>query len=78
MPDSIVTAGTTWIGTNAAAALLYACLVEGYVYNKGEMDMLKVYEERYKQNIDLLKVVSAGRTRGDAYRDGQFKVPVQK
>lgn len=78
LPDSIVTAGTTWIGTNAAAALLYACLVEGYIYNKGEMDMLKVYEERYKQNIDLLKVVSSGRSRGDAYRDGQFKTPVQK
>jgi hypothetical protein len=78
LPESIVTAGTTWISENAPAPLLYACLIEGYVYNKGEADMLNVYNTRYKENIDLLKVTSAARVRGDAYRDGQFKVPVQK
>lgn len=78
LPESIVTAGTTWISLNATSALLYACLVDGYVYNKGAADMLKVYEDRYRESIELLKVASAGRSRGDAYRDGQFKIPVQK
>jgi hypothetical protein len=72
-----VTASTTWIGNNAArAAVCLPC--RRLRVNKGEADMLKVYETRYQENIELLKVTSAGRSRGDAYRDGQFKVPVQK
>lgn len=78
LPESIVTASTTWIGDNAPTALLYACLIDGYVYNKGDPEMMKVYDMRYKESIELLKVTSVGRVRNDAYRDGQFKAPVQK
>ena len=27
--------GTTWLSVNATNALLYGCLIEGYVYMKG-------------------------------------------
>jgi hypothetical protein len=35
-PESIVTAGTSWYGDNAEAALLYGSLIEAYTYMKGE------------------------------------------
>lgn len=77
LPESIVTAVNTWLGDNAPTVLLYACLLEGYVYNKGEVDMLKVYDTRYKESLAQIQTMSAGRFRNDAYRDGQFKAPVQ-
>jgi hypothetical protein len=78
LPESIVTANTTWLGDNVPSALLYGALIEGYVYAKGEVDMLQVYDRRYKEAIDLVKTISSGRSRSDTYRDGQFKTPVQK
>jgi hypothetical protein len=43
---------------------------------KGEADMLKLYQERYVQAIALYKNLADGKQRGDAYRDGQVRVPV--
>ena len=39
-PESIVTAGTTWLGDNFDSVLLYGSLVEAYTYMKGEQDMI--------------------------------------
>ena len=36
--------GTTWLSTNARNALLYASLIEGYMYMKGDMDLMNQYE----------------------------------
>lgn len=68
--------GTTWLSTNAPSALLYACLLEGYVYMKGEADMMSVYNTRYESALSRLKVLGDGRSRKDAYRSGQLRVPV--
>ena len=75
-PESIVTAGTTWLGDNFDTTLLYGSLVEAYTYMKGEADMLKLYQERYVQAVALYKNLADGKQRGDAYRDGQVRVPV--
>ena len=64
--------GTTWLSTNAPSALLYACLLEGYVYMKGEQDMMSVYNTRYESALGRLKVLGEGRDRNDAYRAGQL------
>ena len=60
--------GTTWLSTNAPSALLYACLLEGYVYMKGEADMMSVYNTRYESALSRLKVLGDGRSRKDPYR----------
>ena len=75
-PESIVTAGTTWLGDNFDTTLLYGSLVEAYTYMKGEADMLKLYQERYVQAIALYKNLADGKQRGDAYRDGQVRIAV--
>lgn len=75
-PESIVTAQTTWLGDNFDSALLYGTMCEAIAYMKGEIDMVKLYNERYIQAIALLKNLGDGKQRMDAYRDGQVRVPV--
>jgi hypothetical protein len=75
-PESIVTAGTTWLGDNFDSALLNGALVEAIRYMKGEPDMVKFYQEMYLQSIALLKNLGDGKQRGDAYRDGQVRTQV--
>jgi hypothetical protein len=70
-PPSIVTTGTSWLGDNAEAALLYGCLIEAYTYMKGEADMLNLYEQRYQEALAQLGGVGI-RSMRDNYRDGEF------
>ena len=75
-PESIVTAGTSWLGDNFDTALLNACLVEAITFMKGEPDMVKLYQDRYAQSIALLKNLGDGKDRQDAYRSGQVRTQV--
>lgn len=76
-PESIVTAGTTWLGDNFDSALLNGALVEAIRFMKGEPDLIAVYQGMYAQAIDLLKNLGDGKQRMDAYRDGQVRIPVK-
>ena len=75
-PESIVTAGTTWLGDNFDSVLLYGTICEALVYMKGEQGMVSLAQERYVQAIALYKNLSDGKQRADAYRDGQVRVAV--
>jgi hypothetical protein len=75
-PESIVTAGTTWLGDNFDSVLLYGTLVEAYTYMKGEADIAVAYNTKYKEALSLAKRLGDGLERGDAYRDGQTKIKV--
>jgi hypothetical protein len=75
-PESIVTAGQTWLGDNFDSALLYGTMCEAVTYMKGEADMVKLYQDRYVQAIALLKNLGDGKQRMDAYRDGQVRIQV--
>jgi hypothetical protein len=76
-PTSIVEAGTSWLGDNFDSALFYGSLVEAYTYMKGEQDIMAVYDGKYKEALALLKNLGDGKQRGDAYQDGQVKLPVR-
>jgi hypothetical protein len=73
-PASIVTAGTSWLGTNAEQALLYGTLVEAYTYMKGEPDLIQLYNNRFLESLNRLKNFGEGRETVDAYRDGLIRV----
>jgi len=75
-PESIVTAGTTWLGDEFDSALLNGALVEAIRFMKGEADIVQMYERLYVQAIGLLKNLGDGKLREDAYRSGQFKTTV--
>lgn len=75
-PESIVTAGQTWLGDNLDSVLLYGSLVEAYTYMKGEPDMVKLYNDKYVEAVALAKRLGDGMERQDAYRSGQVRVQV--
>ena len=74
-PESIVTAGSSWLGDNFSSVLLYASLLEAYTYMKGEVDVIANYEKRYNEALMLAKRLGDGMERSDAYRSGQFRMP---
>ena len=78
-PESITTVagGQTWLGDNFSSTLLYGSLLEAYTYMKGEQDVMAEYQKRYDEAMMLLKQLSDGKDRQDAYRSGQVRYPVR-
>jgi len=76
-PNSLVTdTSGTWLSNNARDALLYASLVEGYTFMKGEPDLLATYENRFQQEIARLKNRAEARGRRDEYRYDSLRTNV--
>jgi hypothetical protein len=76
-PESIVTAGTSWLGDNFDSTLLYGALLEAYTFMKGESDIIAVYQKRYDEAMALLKQLGDGKNRQDMYRTQQVRYPVR-
>jgi hypothetical protein len=68
-PTSITASsdGTSWLGTNAELALLYGALVEAYTFMKGDADLLSLYNNRFMESIQWLKILGEGRQTRDEY-----------
>ena len=68
-PASITTvsSGTTWLGDNAELALLYGALVEAYTFMKGEAELLSLYNNRFLEAIQWLKILGEGKQTRDEY-----------
>ena len=74
-PESLTTATSgTWISNYAQEALLYGCLVEAYIFMKGEQDLINTYTQRFNDALARLKNYGEGREDVDAYRDGLMRV----
>tara|TARA_R110002167_G_scaffold239727_1_gene444853 strand:- start:279 stop:977 length:699 start_codon:yes stop_codon:yes gene_type:complete len=67
---------TNYISLNFPNGLLYCCLAETYAYLKGPVDMLQLYEQKYKQEIEKFGGEQLGRRRRDDYTDGTIRIPV--
>ena len=76
-PESIVTAGTTSLGTEFDSALLNGALVQAIRFQKGEGDMVQMYQKMYIDAMALLKNLGAGRLETDTYRSGVVRIPPQ-
>lgn len=76
-PESIVTAGTTWLGDNFDTVLLYGAMREACIFQRQEPDVVANYEQKYQEGMILLKQLGDGKERGDAYRNGQARYPVK-
>jgi hypothetical protein len=68
MPESIVTATTTWLGNHFSSVLLYGTLIEANTYMKGEADMTAMYNQRYTEALTLLRNLGDGKQQTDTYR----------
>ena len=76
-PTSIVTAGTSYLGTEFDSALLNGALVQAIRFQKGEGDMVAMYDKMYMDAISLLKNLGAGRLETDTFRSGVVRIPPQ-
>ena len=76
-PNSIVTAGTSWLGDNFDSVLLYGSLLEAYTFMKGEADIIAGYQKRYDEAMAMLKQLGEGKNRQDMYRTPQVRYPVK-
>ena len=72
-PQSIVTAGTSWVGDNFPNVLLWGALSEAYAYLKGEADLLQLYKQNYNEALELLRNLGDGKDRIDTYRTMQTR-----
>jgi hypothetical protein len=75
-PESIVTAGTTWLGDNFDSVLLYGALVEAGIFMKAEAETLTIYQKKYEDALAQAKRLGDGMERQDAYRSGQYRQAV--
>jgi len=78
MPTALSSSNTTtYISQYFSNGLLYACLAEAYGFLKGPMDMLTLYENKYKQEVQKFAGEQVGRRRRDDYTDGTVRIPVE-
>ena len=73
-PQSIVTAGTTWLGDEFDSALLNGALIQAIRFMKGDQDMVQLYNKMYVDAMALLKNLGDGKMREDMYRSGQLRI----
>jgi hypothetical protein len=76
-PQSIVTAGTSWLGDNLDSLLFYGSLLEAAAFMKSEPDTVKNYMERYNEAFTMGKQLGEGKDRQDMYRTPQVRYPVK-
>ena len=79
IPDKLEASSneTSYISLNFPNGLLYCCLAEAFGFLKGPMDMLQLYESKYKAEIQLFAAEQIGRRRRDDYTDGTVRIPIQ-
>ena len=70
------TAGT-YISNYFPQGLLYACLAEAFLFLKGPTDLLTLYENRYKTELQKFAAMQLGRRRRDDYTDGTIRIPIE-
>ena len=78
-PPSLSTLGdtdTTWLSVNAENALLFGVIMHGYIYLKGDQDVMQAYKAEYEKAIMNLKTIAEGRIRKDSYLNIDKRVPV--
>ena len=78
MPTGLETnTSGTYVSNYFPQGLLYACLVEAFMFLKGPTDMLTLYENRYKTELQKFAAMQVGRRRRDDYTDGTIRIPIE-
>ena len=62
---------TSWLSENAELSLLYGSLVEAYIFMKGEQDMMAMYDKRFAESLQGLKMLGEAKETTQEYRVGK-------
>lgn len=68
---------TTWVSTNFPNALLWGALIEGYIFLKGETEVIQTYQAKFEEVMAELKQLGDGKNREDNYRTVQVRDQVK-
>ncbi len=78
IPPSLETdTSGTYVSLYFPQGLLYACLCEAFTFLKGPTDMLTLYEQKYKTELQKFAAMQIGRRRRDDYTDGTLRIPIE-
>jgi len=66
---AVPTDNTTWLSTHAKNALLYGCLVQAYIFMKGDPNLIQTYEMKFMEALKALVVMQGGTFRDTSYND---------
>lgn len=67
---------STWLSLNAENALLFGMVMHGYIYLKGDQDVMASYKGQFDKAVMDLKTIAEGRIRKDSYRNIDKRTPV--
>ena len=67
---------TTYISNYYPELILNAALSQAFSFLKGPTDMLTLYENKYKQEVQKFANEQVGRRRRDDYTDGTVRIPI--
>lgn len=72
-PASITAGGTddttTWLSNHAKNALLYGSILQGYIFMKGEQQIIQTYEMKFMEALKALVVMQGGTFRDTSFND---------
>ena len=68
-------ANETWLSKNGEQALLFGTVLQGYIYLKGDQDVIAAYQNQYQSALAALKIIAEGRNRKDSYRKSDRRIP---
>jgi hypothetical protein len=68
-PESIVTAGTTWLGDNAHRALYYAAKIEADLFMRQDDNVILADNESYKDALSGLTIYGTLRVKSDEFKE---------
>lgn len=74
--SSMTDPDTTWLSRNAENALLFGTVYHGYIFLKGDQDVIASYKAQFDKAIMDLKTIAEGRIRKDSYRNIDKRTPV--
>jgi hypothetical protein len=75
-PPEFTNTTNTYISTNQESMLLHGVLTEAFRFLKGPMDMYKLYETKYNEEIQNFALQQMGRRRRAEYDDGVPRIQV--
>jgi len=70
-----IATNTTWLSLNGENALLFGIIMHGYIYEKGDQDVIQSYANQFQQAIADLKQIVEGREQKNTYRAPDQRVP---
>jgi len=76
-PEHFDSATTTFLSNHQENLLLYGVLTECFSYLKGPMDMYKLYQDKYNEEMQAFMLTQMGKRRRADYDDGVMRLPVQ-